>query len=300
MFGGIHAATVTPMRADGSLDEKQARSQVEFLRGQGTVVGYLVNGHAGESPYLSLEEQVANLRVYREVHPEATITCGICVEDPRTAIRNVAELARAGAHAVLLFPPWSLAGAGGIPALKAFCRSVCEASPLPVVLYKPAYFSAQAIPVEDMVELAGLPEVAAIKDGSWEVVEFEQVKLGISRAGLDVAVLGSSDEHFFYNYLSGNVGCQASMVTILPEPIARMIALIESGDVAAARKIHQKLAPIARYIYRSGSGADMVARLKLGLAVRGVIDEPHFRVPRVPVKSDEVTTMREMIGSIDF
>src|SRR5690606_36378602 len=131
---------------------------------------------------------------------------------------------------------------------------------LPVVLYRPAYFCLQALSVADMAELAALPNIRAIKDGSWEVVEFERMRQAIAEKGLDVAVLGSSDEHLFYNYLSGNAGCQASLVTLLPEQISRMVSAVEAGDTGEARAIHQSLAPIARYIYRTGSAADMVAR----------------------------------------
>jgi 4-hydroxy-tetrahydrodipicolinate synthase len=295
---GIHAATVTPMGADGELDERQIRSQVAFLRRQTQVVGYLVNGHAGEIPYLSLDEQIANLRITRETNPDATIACGVCTDDPGVAIRNIAALARNGAHAVLVFPPYSLAGAGGRVSLNHYYRSVCTASALPVALYSPAYFSDQRIAVTDLVALAALPNVVAIKDGSWEVVTFEWIKEEIRAANLDIDVLGSSDEHFFHNYISGNVGCQASMVTILPEPICGLIDHLGAGAIDAARSIHRRLAPIARFIYRSGTGTDMVARLKLGLSIRGVIDTPHFRAPRGPVTDDEVATMSAMMAGL--
>jgi len=298
MFAGIHAATTTPMKSDGSLDEAQARSQIEFLRDQGTVIGYLVNGHAGENPYLSLEEQIANVRLTRELHPGAVITGGVCAEDPGLSVRTIAALAKAGANAALIFPPWSLVGKGSRASLKHYYASVCAASELPIVLYKPAVFSVQAISVEDMIELSALPKVVAIKEGSWEVIEYEHMREAIQKAAPQISVLGSSDEHFFYNYLSGNVGCQASLVTVLPDPISKMVELIKRGAIGEAHELHSRLAPIARYIYRTGSASDMVARLKLGLVIRGVIDTPHFRAPREPIRPEEENEMRSMISNI--
>lgn len=295
---GIQAATVTPMGSDGSIDEKQIRSQISFLKSQKQVVGYLVNGHAGEIPYVSLEEQLTNLRIYREMDHDATITCGVCTDDPQTAIRNIAELARNGAHAALVFPPYSLSGPSGQAALLHYYQTVCNKTSLPILLYSASYFSNQIIQVPDLIKLASLPNVIAIKDGSWEVVRFEWIKEEVEKAKLKVEVLGSSDEHFFYNYISGSSGCQASMVTILPELISELIGYVHVGNIQAAKDIHKKLAPIARFIYRTPTSTDMVARLKLGLSLRGVIDAPIFRAPREPITKEEMTTMSRMMTEL--
>jgi 4-hydroxy-tetrahydrodipicolinate synthase len=275
MIKGVHAATVTPFDARGEIDPRQLKSLLAFMARHSGIDGFLINGHAGEGAALSVDEQVLNLRYYIEQFGQDRFyTCGISCSDPAAAAANMRALNAAGAHAILVFPPAELRPSADRSSYARYFRQVCDASDLPVVLYRPSYFSGIMPDLDLMAELMGHEKVVAIKDGSWDVVEFEKLKRVAAGLGGRIDVLGSSDEHFIFNYLSGNVGCQASLVTLTPESIIELIGLAGRGEVDRAFAIHRKLAPLADYIYRHGDAVDMVLRLKVGMAIRGVIENP--------------------------
>jgi 4-hydroxy-tetrahydrodipicolinate synthase len=67
---------------------------------------------------------------------------------------------------------------------------------------------------------------------------------------------------------------------------AALFAAVKSGDMALARRIDARLAPLVNVFY-APPFVDMHNRMKEALALLGRIPEAHVRPPLTPVSEDE-------------
>ena len=101
------------------------------------ICGLLVNGHAGENFVLTREELRRVVEVVRGAVPKSCwLTAGINAKSSLEAARQAADAEKAGANALLVFPPnsWALYHDVGMVAMHH--EHIERASSLPIVLYQ--------------------------------------------------------------------------------------------------------------------------------------------------------------------
>lgn len=293
---GIHAATVTPMTADFSLDEAALVAHVEQIAAVSGIRGFLINGHAGENFVLSAEEKTRVLEVARPLIPPSQLLCaGINAESSLAAAREAEAAERVGADVLLVFPPNSFALSHDPRAAGLHHDHILSACSLPILLYgAPVGAGHMAYPAERLLELADNPRVVGIKEGSWEVAAYEATwRLFHGRDGF--AVLGSGDEHLLTSYLIGSAGSQVSLAVLAPELLVALFSAAAEGDWGKARRLHERVFPLAKAIYRDPPGARATARLKAGLALLDRIPLPTVRPPQPPLSRDEIERLKKAL-----
>jgi 4-hydroxy-tetrahydrodipicolinate synthase len=292
-FHGIHAATVAPMRSDYALDEKALAGHAASVARVPGIRGLLINGHAGENFYLSREEARRVVEIVRSAVPkDCWLTAGVNAECSLEAARIAADAEKAGADAVLVFPPnsWGLYHEVGMA--EAHHRHVEAATSLPIVLYQaPVGAGCMAYALPTIERLIASPRVQAIKEGSWEVATFEQNWRFVQARRPDIAVLGSGDEHLLTSYLIGSAGAQVSLAAIVPELVVAMHEAATAKDWARGRELHERLYPLSVAIYRRAPGNRATARLKACLKLLGRIDNDTARPPIMPLPPQEITEL---------
>ena len=136
-FYGIHAATVAPMRPDFSLDEAALASHVSAVSRVAGIRGLLINGHAGENFYLTRDEMRRVVEIARASVPATCwLTAGINAESSIEAARQAVDAEKAGANALLVFPPNSWALHHDASMVEAHHSHVIGVTSLPIVLYQ--------------------------------------------------------------------------------------------------------------------------------------------------------------------
>ena len=157
VFTGVGVALVTLFTADGAIDPGPTSKLASELVARG-MRAVLVCGTTGEAATLSEEERAVLVRAVRAALPaDVPVLAGTGAPSARQAAGLTTSAVRAGADAVLAFPPpgsRDLAGYYGAVAAAAAGR--------PVLAYHFPQVSAPGIAVE---ALAGLP-VAGLKDSS--------------------------------------------------------------------------------------------------------------------------------------
>ena len=132
-FHGIHAATVAPMQPDYDLDEAALAEHVGHVARVPGIRGLLINGHAGENFYLTRHEMRRVVEVVRSAVPKTCwLTAGINAESSIEAARQAADAEKAGANALLVFPPNSWAMHHDVGMVQAHHEHVAAASTLPL------------------------------------------------------------------------------------------------------------------------------------------------------------------------
>jgi 4-hydroxy-tetrahydrodipicolinate synthase len=100
-YEGLFTAMVTPLKADGSVNEEAAVALGGHLLANGSD-GLVVCGTTGESPTLSDDEMVSLVTtMVGELAGDATIVAGAGSNDTRHACHLAERMSQAGAHALL-------------------------------------------------------------------------------------------------------------------------------------------------------------------------------------------------------
>jgi 5-dehydro-4-deoxyglucarate dehydratase len=157
---GLLSFPVTHFRADFSFDEDAYRKNIAHL-GRYPTAGLFAAGGTGEFFSLTVDEieQVVRAAV-AEAQP-GTPVIAPAGYGTATAVELARRAERAGAHAVLLFPPYLTEASQ--EGLAAHVRAVCSATRLGVVVYS----RANAVYREDTVAALAesCPNLVGFKDG---------------------------------------------------------------------------------------------------------------------------------------
>ena len=293
-FGGIHAATVCPMRPDDfEIDEAALVAHVGAVSRVPGIRGLLINGHAGENFVLSRAEARRVVeRVRSAVPPGCWLTAGVNAESSLEAARIAADAEAEGANALLVFPPnsWGLHHDTGM--VMAHHEQVIRATTLPIVLYQaPVGAGRMAYALATIEALIASPRIGAIKEGSWEVATYEQNWRFVMARRPDIAVLGSGDEHLLTSYLIGSAGAQVSLAAVVPELIVALDRACRDGDWQRARSLHERIYPLSVAIYRRAPGNRATARLKSCLRLLGRLAHDVARPPICPLPAEEIAEL---------
>lgn len=290
---GIYAATICPLAPDGRIDETALADHLLDATSTEGIVGVLINGHAGENATLSRAEKKRVVEVaHSVVGQRAILVCGINAESSIEAAEHAHDAEVAGGDVLLVFPPFSWALSQDETMALVHHRHVSAASALPLMLYQ-AGVGTQELPYSESVlaALIQLPNVVGIKEGSWETSRYEANRRLVHGIAPHVAVMASGDEHLLACMCIGSEGSLVSLAVLVPDLIVALDRAIAASDIATARKINDRIYPLATAIYRTSPAAHANARLKACLKLLGKLDHALMRPPIGPLCADEMENL---------
>ena len=161
---GVLPALISPLRADGTVDEPAVSRLVEHVI-SGGVTGMLALGSTGETA--SLDEKARRTLLSSVVAAAAgrvPVICGVAQSHLAAARGEVEAAARLGAAAALVAPPsyYPMDQA----TVLAFYRQLAKGSPLPILLYNIPRRTGVGFTVAMVERLADDPKVVGIKESS--------------------------------------------------------------------------------------------------------------------------------------
>ena len=169
LLHGIFPPITTPFYPNGEVYFKKLESNVERYS-RTPVAGMVVLGSTGEAIMLSDQERRDVLKSAREAAaPNKVMIAGTGVESEIETLRLTEYAAECGYDVALVRTPHFYRKQMQPANLLAFYRSVADRSPLPVMIYNVPVFTAYDIPAEVVIELAGHPNIVAIKESSGDV-----------------------------------------------------------------------------------------------------------------------------------
>ena len=236
-ISGIYPPIVTPFTAAGSLDLDALAFDVERWDETG-LSGYVVFGSNGESVHLDEEEKLEVLRTVAETTGGKQVIAGTGLQSTEATIRLTAACAERGAHAALVITPsfYTLSR----QQMVAHYTAVADASPVPIIIYNVPKFTGVNLPAETVVELAGHPNIAGIKDSSADVAQMSAV---IAGSPPDFRVLTGSANVLYPACAVGARGAITALANIAPDLCVRLYELARDGEGDAARELQLRLLP---------------------------------------------------------
>src|SRR5581483_99620 len=199
-------ANLLPFRADLSIDEPAYRRHLRWLADTRGVTGLVANGHAAEVSSLGREERRRALDIaLDEVGDACPVVAGVYSDSTLEAVALARDARAAGAAGVLVFPPtlfmW---GAQVKPDMVVrHISEVAEKADLPIVVFEYPPASGMGYAPETLARLAEIPQVAAVKDWSNDIVVFERNLRALRATGRPVAMLSSFTMSLMATFLLG-------------------------------------------------------------------------------------------------
>jgi 4-hydroxy-tetrahydrodipicolinate synthase len=297
-FHGIYPSIICPLRADYSVDETALAKHVAELCKVSGVVGILCNGHAGENAWLERVDLRRVLAVTREAAGGKLVVAGINHESSLAAAELARDAETERADAVMVFAPYSWALGQDEQMAVAHHRLVRDATGLPMMLFQGSVRSGRiAYTASVLAELARLPDVVGIKEGSWETAAYEATRRILAEAAPHVAVMASGDEHLLTCFVLGSEGSLVSLAVLIPELIVALDRAVRRNDLIGAQQAHRVIQPLANAIYGTPPGVYAAARLKTCLKVLGRLPNDLMRPPLGALGLDEVARLEQALSA---
>ena len=242
-FSGSYTALVTPFR-DGAVDAKALQDFVAWQVAEGSD-GVVPCGTTGESPTLSHDEhkRVVELTV-EAASGRAVVMAGTGSNSTAEAIDFIRHAEQAGADAALVVCPYY--NRPTQEGLYQHYKAIHDASGLPIVIYNIPGRTGVDMSIETMRRLALLPRIAGVKDATGDLARPLRTRLAI---GPDFDQLSGEDITVLPFLAQGGVGCISVVSNVAPKLCATLHRAWASGDVAAAVRINERLAPLADALF---------------------------------------------------
>ena len=297
-FNGIYAATVVPMEQNGNIDKPVLIDHIEQLSNVEGMTGLLINGHAGENYILNIDEQVEIVKIARSVVSKDTIiVSGINFEDSHIATEVAEKMINNGADSIMIFPPFSWALTYDEDLIYNHHKLIAEKIKSPIMLYQASINAgSMAYNLKTLERLLTIPEVIAIKEGSWETARYDLNRRLVKKIRPDVSVMASGDEHLLTCFMIGTEGSLVSLAIIIPEEIIGLYRSILDNNLEAAVKYHNIIYPLAKSIYGTRPSGYATARLKTCLKLLGKIPRDKMRSAMEPLNNIEIENLKKAIS----
>jgi 4-hydroxy-2-oxoglutarate aldolase len=166
LLSGIFPPITTPFYPDGEVYYKKIEANVERYS-RTPVAGIVVQGSTGEAILLSDQERrdVLNAALSAAA-PNKVMVAGTGIESAHETLSLTEYAATLGYDAAMVRTPHYYKKQMHPPNLLAFYRTVADRSALPIIIYNFPQATGYDIPAEVVIELAGHPNIIAIKESS--------------------------------------------------------------------------------------------------------------------------------------
>lgn len=273
MFHGSMVALVTPMRADGAVDNEALERLVDFHVENGTDAIVAV-GTTGESATLDEKEHCDVIRrVVDHAAGRIPVIAGTGANSTREAIDLTRCAQKAGADACLLVTPYY--NKPTQEGLYLHFRAVAEAVAIPQILYNvPGRTAVDMLP-ETVFRLAGISNIVGIKEATGDLARGKEILDG---CGDKLDLYSGDDATAMDLILAGAKGDISVTANVAPKAMHDMCAAALKGDRAEAERINQGLLGLHQDLFLEANPIPV----KWALQEMGLIPEG-IRLPLTPL-----------------
>jgi 4-hydroxy-tetrahydrodipicolinate synthase len=283
MFHGSMVALVTPMQADGAVDNEALERLVDFHVENGTDAIVAV-GTTGESATLDEKEHCDVIRrVVDHAAGRIPVIAGTGANSTREAIDLTRCAQQAGADACLLVTPYY--NKPTQEGLYLHFRAVAEAVAIPQILYNvPGRTAVDMLP-ETVFRLADISNIVGIKEATGDLGRGQEILDG---CGDKLDLYSGDDATAMDLILAGAKGDISVTANVAPKAMHEMCAAALNGDRAEAERINKDLLGLHQNLFLEANPIPV----KWALQEMGLIPEG-IRLPLTPLAESCHDPLRE-------
>ena len=298
---GIYAATVVPLKKNKSINEIALKNHIKDIIKTNGIKGLLLNGHAGENFTLNIDEQIKVIKIAKKYKGlDKKLISGLNFEDPLLASNVAKKMTKAGADAILIFPPFSWSQGISEEMIFQHHKIICNKITKPVFLYQSSIYSGHLSYKKNLLKkLLKIKNIVGVKEGSWDYKNYVSNYKFLKKIKKEFLVMASGDEHLYPCFKYASDGSQVSLAAITPEKIVELIRLIENKEFSKAKKLDKKLLILAKNIYGKYPPNFATARIKYCLKVIKKIPSDLMR-SSISLNANEKIKLKKSLKALGF
>ena len=287
-FKGVVAFPITPFNSDLSLDLDGLRRNLTALM-KHEVCAVVAAGGTGEFYSLTPAEHLQVVKTTVEViDRRAPVIAGVGF-NRQIAIELADQSARAGADAILAFPPYyPQADDAG---MLSYYSAIGEATNLGLLIYSRDWANFSPGMVEQLA--AKIPTLVAWKDGQGDIRRYQMI---INRVGDRLHWIGGAGDDLVPGYYSIGIRTfTSSIATVAPKLSWQLHQAAAGGHADELSELMSKYV-VPLYALRARRKGYEVSAMKAMMDMAGLAGGP-VRPPLVDVRSDEMDELRTILNS---
>ena len=294
---GVIPAALLPFHADFSIDGASFKLHLADLARVKGISAITINAHSTEVSSCSFDDQRRVLDLALEAVGDRTpLVNGIYADGSMEAARLARMAHEAGASCLLVFPP-NIYRNGQRPemAIEHF-RRIAGETDLPLILFQYAVSTGgQCYPLETITRIAeAVPSLMAIKDGCASPQLHERHIRTLQSLARPINVLSTHSAWLISSLVQGCNGLLSGSGSVIAELQVKLFEAVRNQDLAAARRIHERIHPTAEVFY-AAPAVDMHNRMKEALVLLGKLPRAVVRPPLVKVTDAEIARIKAAI-----
>ncbi|TLN22421.1 4-hydroxy-tetrahydrodipicolinate synthase, partial [bacterium] len=168
-------------------------------------------------------------------------------------------------------------------------KKVAEEAAFPIFLYNVPGRTAINMSPETVKKISSIPEVIGIKEASGDLGQVSRI---IELCGDEFLVVSGDDATVLPLLSLGGAGVISVVSNIAPRDMSDLCKVYARGEIAAAKDLHYKMAPLARDLFIETNPVPV----KTALAMMGRMEET-VRMPLCPLKEESRARLRETIAN---
>lgn len=259
---GIIIPTVTPVTADGRVNEGMIRRTTEHFIESG-VHGLFPMGTSGEFYAFDEEDYRKVLAVtLDQAAGRVPVYAGATAITTKHAIAQVKIAEEVGVDAVSVLTPMFISQTQ--EELFEFYHAIAESTDLPIIIYNNKPKTNVTVAPETIARLAEIDNIVGVKDSTGDFTNTEEY-LRLTRGNPNFHVLMGRDTLIFAALCYGATGAIASCANVAPRIAADIYDKFTAGDYQGALQAQFLLAPL-RIASNMGS---FPAVIKEGMRMQG-------------------------------
>ncbi len=287
-FGSVLTAMVTPFDENLQVDYQAAQDLAVKLVQSGSD-GVVVAGTTGESPTLSKKEKLLLFQaVVEAVGGKATVIAGTGSYDTAESSELTKEAEKTGVDGVMLVAPYY--NKPTQEGLYQHFKTIASNTSLPIILYNIPGRTGVNVSVENMLKLAELPNLVAVKEASGNLSQVSEL---CEKAPKELLIYSGDDALTLPVLSVGGVGVISVAAHLVGREIQEMIAAYRTGEVGKAATINAKLGMVNRALFLTTNPIMVKTACNLlGFKVGGL------RLPLVNASPSEIRVMEEVLKNL--
>ena len=237
---GVLPAMITPLTADGDLNERALRKLIDFLI-DGGVHGIFAIGTTGEFYGLTNDQYRAALEIsLDQTAGRVPVYAGANSIGTRQSIELAKIAESVGVAALSVLTPYFISL--NQKEVYNHFEAVANSTSLPVILYNNAPKTHIQIAPATVAKLADIDNVVGIKDSTGDLTNTgEYIRL---TRGKEFAVMLGRDTLIHAGLCIGAKGAVAACANVAPRLVADIYDKYMAGDIAGSLEAQYQLAPL--------------------------------------------------------
>ncbi|MDR0388471.1 MAG: 4-hydroxy-tetrahydrodipicolinate synthase [Spirochaetaceae bacterium] len=291
---GAFTALITPMKESGAVDYDGWRRLINFQIEEG-IDGLVPLGTTGETPTLDEAEEEELLKIaVEEVRGRVPIIAGAGSNSTKHMVLYVKRARDLGADAALVVTPYY-----NKPNDSGLLRHFEEAASvgIPIVVYNIAGRTGRNIPPALMEKISRIPGIAGIKEASGDINQMGDMIASVAEPrraeGRPFYILSGDDSFTLPLSSMGGDGVISVISNLVPAKVAALTRAALSGDMAAARKLHYELLPLAKTAFIETNPVP----IKAAMTWAGLPGGP-ARLPLGPLQNENAKALKTVIAAL--